>query len=72
MAKMESVYAKCPFYQWEEGLKLCCSYGDGAKVRYIAVFAEKKERIEHERRLCKRDWKQCPLARSLYEGDSNG
>lgn len=72
MAKMESVYVKCPFYRWEEGLKLCCSYSDTADVRYIAVFTTKQKRIETERQLCKREWRQCPLARSLYEGDLNG
>jgi hypothetical protein len=71
MAKMESTYVRCPFYQWEEGIKLCCCYGDGADIRYHSIFATKQQRIEYERRFCKREWKKCPLARSLYEGDNN-
>ena len=70
MAKMESTYAKCPFYQWEEGLKLCCCYSE-AGIKYHSIFVTKQQRLEYERRYCKRQWKNCPLAKALYEGENN-
>lgn len=82
MAKMEYTYMLCPFYKWEEGIKLCCSYDDGGdygsdmdsvwkKIKHHSIFDTKQQRIEYERRYCKRRWKDCPLAKSLYEGENN-
>jgi hypothetical protein len=71
MAKMESTYVKCPFYQWEEGIKLSCAY-DESEDWFHRGFASKQKRLEYERRFCKRNWERCPLAKALYEEGYNG
>lgn len=67
MARMEDTYVKCPYYQWEEGLTLCCECG-GDIVHAMLRFSTKELRREHERKLCKREWKRCPLAIALNSG----
>ena len=71
MAKMENPYVKCPFYKWEEGLKLCCCYEEGVTVTYQSSFVTKQQRLEYEKRFCKRQWNTCPLAKALIEGENN-
>lgn len=74
MARMVDTYVKCPFYVWEEGNRLCCE-GVTEKSSVQILFADKSVRREYERRLCKKDWKNCPLAQALtlkWEKDTGG
>lgn len=64
MAKYEDPIVKCPFYSWEEGLKLCCE-GMNTDCSVQVTFTTKQTRREYEKNFCKKGWKSCPLAQAL-------
>lgn len=64
MARMVDTYVKCPFYEWEDGIRLCCE-GVFENTKTQTLFDDKPLRRMYERKFCKRDWDKCPLAQAL-------
>ena len=67
MAKYEDSIVKCPYYNWEEGKVLCCEGVDGTSEECVTKihFATYERRRDYERRVCKKNWKRCPMAQAL-------
>lgn len=67
MARMVDPYVKCPFYQWEEGVQLCCEGMFNGTLNTHTTFENKKSRLMHERTVCKMGWGECPLAQAAFK-----
>lgn len=63
-----TLYADCPYYQWEKYAKIVCKEDDTDSLPHInLIFATIEERDAYEAHYCKGAWKTCPLAKAINE-----
>ena len=61
-----TLYAKCPYYQWEKHAKIVCKEDDRDNIPQInLIFVDLEQRDAYESFYCKGSWETCPLAKAL-------